>query len=238
MKKTLILAAVAGMACTASAQIGKGSLMAGLDFGISSNNNQYSYTTGGTTTDGQKGSGSNFNLTPNLQYFLAENLSVGIGFGINNGKSDYDYPESGGVKQKSVYKNNGTQFNLFARKYINCGTNFYTFLQLGYSMGNSKSTNEQSSTVVATNTTTTTTTTSENKNNSIGLNLGFAWSITPKILLQGSIGGLSYNSNTQKYNISADGKNYNTYKSSGLNFSLYSSDYPFNLGFAYRLIGN
>jgi len=238
MKKTLILAAVAGMACTASAQIGKGSLMAGLDFGFNSNNTQYSTTNGGTTTDGQKGTGSNFNLTPNLQYFLAENLSVGLGFGINNGKNTYDYPESGGVTQKSINKNNGTQFNLFARKYINCGTNFYTFLQLGYSMYGSKSTNEQSTTVVATNTTTTTTTTSEYNSNSVGLNLGFAWSITPKILLQGSMGGLSYNMYKQKYNISADGKNYNSYKGSGLNFSLYSSDYPFNLGFAYRLSGN
>jgi len=38
MKKTLILAAVASMASSASAQIGKGSLMAGLDFGFSNSN--------------------------------------------------------------------------------------------------------------------------------------------------------------------------------------------------------
>ena len=173
-----------------------------------------------------------------MQYFLAENLSVGVGFGFNSYNNTSDYPENGGVKQKYVNKSNGTQVSLFARKYINCGTNFYTFFQLGYTMGSNKGTNEQSSTVVATNTTTTTTSTSEYNNSSIGLNLGFAWSITPKILLQGNIGGVSYNSYNQKYNISADGKNYNSYKSSGLNFSLYSSDYPFNLGFAYRLIGN
>lgn len=237
MKKTLILAAVAGMACTASAQIGKGSLMTGLDFGVSSNDYEYSATNGGTTTNGQKSTGSNFNLTPNVQYFLAENLSVGLGFGISSGKNTTDYPESGGVTQKSSNKSNGTQFNLFARKYINCGTNFYTFLQLGFSKYGSKSTNEQSTTVVATNTTTTTTSSSEYDNNLIGLNLGFAWSITPKILLQGSMGGLSYEMYTQKYNISADGKNFNSYKGNGLNFSLYSSSYPFNLGFAYRLLG-
>jgi hypothetical protein len=76
-------------------------------------------------------------------------------------------------------------------------------------MNGSKCTNEQSTSVVATNTAITTTT-SEYNNNSIGLNLGFAWSITPKILLHCSMGGLSYNMYKQKYNIGADGKNYNT----------------------------
>lgn len=234
MKKTLIFAAIAGIAFSASAQIGKGSFFAGLDFGISSSNSKGSSTNNNTTTQGNENNYSNMNLGPSIQYFLAENLSVGLSAGINNYKSTNNYPNNAN-KDKYEYTSNGTNFGLFARKYMSCGTNFYTFVGLGLNMGSSKGSNSYSTTV--SNTTTTTKTTSENKNSSAGLNLGFAWFITEKIMFQGSFGALTYNSYKQKYNISEDGKSYQENNGSGFDFSLYSGNYPFSLGFAYRLAG-
>lgn len=234
MKKTLIFAAIAGTALSASAQIGKGSFFAGLDFSYYSNNGKNSSTSNSTTTQGSENKYSYLTLGPSIQYFLAENLSVGLSAGINNNKQTNDYPNNAN-KDKYEYNTNGTTFGLFARKYINCADNFYTFVGLGFDMGSSKGTNSHSTTV--NNAVTTTKTSSEYKNSNVGLNLGFAWFITPKIMFQGSFGALSYSSNKQKYNISEDGKTYQEQNSSGINFSLTSGNYPFSLGFAYRLAG-
>lgn len=234
MKKATFLALIASSAISASAQIGKGSIFAGLDLSYYGSKNDQSTTTNNTTTKENQYKSSYRYIGPSAQYFFAENLSVGLGFGLTSNHRTTEMPQSN-IKENYDYKDRGTDINLFARKYLNCSETFNTFIGLQLDLGSSNGSTIHSTTV--NNVETSVKTSYEYRNNTIGLNLGFAWFVTPKVMFQGSIGALNVNRFKNKYNISSDGKSYDENNGSNFNFSLWSGSYPFNLGFAYRLAG-
>jgi hypothetical protein len=228
MKNIFLTFAISLCVLTASAQIPKGSIFAGLDLSYYSNNSESSNTNGGVTQTNSKYTYSYLNLGPSAQYFVADNFSVGLGVGISNNKNSNENPIS---KDKNSYSSDGTNFNIFARKYLNCGTNFYTFFELKINMSSSKGSQDQFN---GTNSTTTTTK-NEYSNSGGSINVGFAWLLTERLMVQSQFGMIGYSMYTQKTNINAAGDNYNSSKGSGLNFGIFTGDYVFNLGFAYRL---
>jgi hypothetical protein len=228
MKNKIFTIVMALFALTASAQIPKGSLFAGLDMYYQTQNGENSSTNGGVTKTSNKTTYAYLSVGPSAQYFVADNFSVGLGVGINNYKYTNENPNT---KDKNTQNTDGTNFNIFARKYFSCAAAFYTYLDLTISVGSSKGTSDQFD-----GTTSKTTTTKNESSNSGGtINAGFAWLITERVMLQSSFGMLGFNSYTNKNNINAAGDNYSTNKSSYMNFGIFSGNYLFNLGFAYRL---
>lgn len=231
MKKIIITALALTAASSAFAQITKGSLFLGLDLGFGSDKAEYS------TTDPPAGpvvsskyKASYWNVGPTAQYFLADNLSIGLGFSVGRSMSRNDDPQDGDWNES---EQSNTSINLFGRKYFNCAENFYTYgeLNLGIMRGRGEARYYEAPPTDELDV-------FKNESGSSGaaINIGFAWMATPRVMMHGGFGVLGFNSYRSKYNIQENG-DYQEYKGSELNFSLSSGNIPFNLGFAYLLNG-
>jgi hypothetical protein len=230
MKKIFLTMALTAALASASAALPKGSIYVGLNLGYNSRNWDYHSTNGNTTTNTQKVSYTNWSLGPSGQYFLADNVSVGLGFDIYGNKYMTEIPTS---KDKTTQIDNGMGFNIFGRKYFECAETFYTYGELGFGFGSSNGKYE----VYDDGTATTTTTKSEGSDMNAALRIGFAWMATPRVMFQGGFGVLSYMSSNDKTGINAAGDQYSKVKYSGLQLSFTSGSLPFSLGFAYRIAG-
>jgi hypothetical protein len=230
MKKIIVSAFALAITSSAIAQITSGSIFLGLNLGFGSQNYESSSTMGSTTVIDAKVKSSSWNLGPTAQYFFADNMSAGLGFSIGGSRWENRDPSD----NDEVVQTMGTfGLNIFARKYFTCAETFYTFgeLNLGMSSGNGKSEYHDGQS------NTTTTFTNEDRGKSAAINFGFAWMATPRVMMQGSFGVLSFNTFNNRDNINAAGDNYDRWKGSGFNFALSSGNIPFNLGFAYRING-
>ncbi|GAB2459792.1 hypothetical protein GCM10011375_09830 [Hymenobacter qilianensis] len=94
MKKNLFLPLFLSLVfSTAQAQISKGTTLVGGSVGYSQSNSENKYV-GSATSAGQSTTeftSRNLNLNPNVGYFLAENLAVGLSFGFGSGKETGPY---------------------------------------------------------------------------------------------------------------------------------------------------
>lgn len=220
---------VSGMAL---AQIPAGSIYAGASAGFYSNNQKTESSNGGTVTsfdDPYKYSSWNISMGP--QYFVAENLSVGLTLG-RNGYTSTQKSVSGSTTNTSENKSSGGDLGLSLTKYFNLTENLYFTAGLGFNIGSGKGTNTQTSTTGSVSNSVKSE--SENKSMNAGLNFGLAYHISDKIMLMGYVGALTYNSSSNKYNIEANG-DYDQYSNSGIDFGLTTLASAWQFGFAYKL---
>lgn len=106
MKKITIIAAFMALSLGAFAQFTKGSLMVGGSVGFSSDSEK---TKSGSTTT-TNGTLTTFSFTPQVGYFVIDNLSLGAGINL---LSASDKANSGGGKQTA----SSSSFAPFARYY-------------------------------------------------------------------------------------------------------------------------
>lgn len=230
MKKIFATTIAFAALSAAMGQIGKGSLFLGVDLNFYSSNNEQSSTAGGTTTTYGKYSYSYWNFGPSGQYFFADNMAVGLSLGLGQSKSVNENPTN---KDKTTNISKNQSVNLFLRKYWGMSDAFYFFGELKFGMTPGSGSSEMYDGQAAT----TTKFTSKSSSTNIGLNAGLAWMATDKIMFTGSIGMLGWNSYKNKYSINEPGDSYQTSKGSGFGLSFSTGYIPFNLGFAYRIMG-
>lgn len=227
MKTRLFISALL-LAGIAQAQNGikKGSLYSGATFGFSSRNSEYESKNNNVITKGEPSKERSFEFVPEVSYFIADNLAIGAALGINTNR--YEYSSGTGNNQTDyVSKGSGPVIRAYIRKFWNCTENFYTFADAGFSIEREKGSVESTFQNI--------TTKRENEYSYMGLNVrgGLGYHVTPKLILVGQFGLISFYNNKSKTNISGD--DYNLSESSGINFYLSSGYTPFNLGFLYLL---
>ena len=238
MKKQILILSLLASG-TAFAQIPKGSIFGGLTFSVWTEKQEHERKDGNKTTTDEPIKTMSWEVMPEASYFVADNLSIGLGVGMNGYKRT-STSSNATSKTESSYKSGGPAFSIFARKFFPATENFYCFGGFGFDFSSGKGEDEvKTTTTIGTNTTTTTTTIKNKSSNmNIGLNAGLAYNVTPKIMLIGSFGVLSWYSNTYKSNMMddpTDGESYDENKYSGIEFGVNTSYTPFNLGFIYLL---
>jgi outer membrane protein len=141
-------------------------------------------TVGTVTADGPKL--SNFNISPNVGYFIMDNLAVGLRIGYATTKStEKDVPAAG---DETINKTSEFTVSPFARYYMEMGEKAGLFIDGSVDIGSGKGTNEVTSGG--------TTVTNELKMSTFGVNIrpGVYWFITDHIGLEGTFGSLGFNS--------------------------------------------
>lgn len=122
MKKILLAVTVSVFACSADAQIKKGSIFLGGDIGGSTQTTK----SGDITTNKQNG----LNISPVFGKAIKENLVLGVNAGAGIYKNDDPSTPSDEYKTKSY------GVGIFLRKYKNIGASgFYLFAQGGLGVG-------------------------------------------------------------------------------------------------------
>ena len=239
MKKQILILSLLASG-TAFAQIPKGSIFGGLTLSVWTQKHESENKSGNKTTTDEPIKSMSWEVMPEASYFVADNLAIGLGIGMNGYKQTSTSTPNATTKTESSYKSGGPAFSIFARKFFPVTENFYCFGGFGFDFSSGKGEDEEkTTTTLGTNTTTITTTTkSKSTNMGIGLNAGLAYNVTPKIMLIGSFGLLSWYSNTSKTNMEDDptnGESYDLDKYSGIAFGVNTGQTPFNLGFVYLL---
>jgi outer membrane protein len=124
MKKLIFTLCVVLASAGAFAQIGQGTIMIGGSFGANFQTEKYKLS-GNTQTVGKT---TEITLTPQVGYFVIDNLAVGAGISL----ASYSFkPDGGGDKSTST----AFAFQPFGRYYFN---NIFGELALGIGAGNSK----------------------------------------------------------------------------------------------------
>jgi len=179
MKKLLLLAVVTVMGLTASAQTEKGSFVLGGSIG---------YYKDKYTPDNNKL--SSFNIAPSAGYFVADNIAVGLGLGYWQAKYDQNAGTINGGALRATMKEELFSIRPFVRYYKSVSDQFKFFgnLQVPLSFGNIKS----SANYPGTNT---------RKTNAVGASFspGFAYFPTPKLGIEFSVEGITYNDTSYDY---------------------------------------
>ena len=183
MKKLLVLAAFVGVASFANAQTTAGSIMVGGSLGFGSGKSEA--TTSSVTVDGPKITA--FNISPNVGYFIMDNVAVGLRLGYGSQKNTQkDVPAAG---DETVTKQSDFTISPFARYYVSMADKAGLFLDASVDIGSGKTTTDV--------TTGGTTVSNETTDKSFGINVrpGVYWFVTDHIGLEGTFGSLGYNSN-------------------------------------------
>lgn len=235
MKKQLLLLSLF-VATSAMAQEGivKGSIYGGLGLSVYTQKSESESKNGSVTVKQDPVKSMGWEVLPEINYFFMDNMSVGLAVGANGFKRTSSSSQ-GNTTTDNTYKSSGPTINLNLRKFWNCSDNFYTFAGFGVGIANDKG--EDITDTKSNNQTVSVTVKDESKNMNLGLDLGFAYSVTPRVMLMGSFGVLGYYSSTNKYNITENPDAYSQNKSSGIQFALDSRNIPFNLGFLYYING-
>jgi len=222
MKKTFLIFSILSSGLIYS-QIERGTFLLGPSFNYSQNgnNNQPEDPTAYT----QSGKSGAFNSALRLGYFVTNNIAVGVlgGYGssFSNGESKNSSSVNPGYVQKSNSTINLSSFGLFARTYKLFNENrFGFFCQLDgvYQIGNSKTTytDDQSGVSQSSNT----------NGNVTGINLGLrpgvVYFITKRIGIEGMVGNLSYNHQTQQNYSNGQKTSKNSTNTLNTNFGLNS----------------
>lgn len=149
-------------------------------------------------------SSSNYNLGPQLGYFLADGLEAIAGFGFTGSKSD----NGGGFETKS----NGFALNIGIRKYKMIEDNFGIYGGVGFGISSNKTENINPGPPVLT-------TTTENSGMNSGLNAGLTFWPTEHWGLTAGFGVLNY-STTKTKGTSVESSNLRFGLMNGMSFSL------------------
>jgi len=235
MKKQLLLLSLF-VATSAMAQEGivKGSIYGGLGLSVYTQKSESESKNGNVTIKQEPVKSMGWNVLPEVNYFFMDNLSIGLAVGANGYKVTSSSTQ-GNTTIDRTYKAMGPSINLNLRKFWNCTDNFYTFAGFGVNINNNKG--EDVRDTKANNQTISVTEKDESKSMFLGLNLGFAYSVTPRVMLMGTFGVLGYSTNTYKYNMTENPESYDQTKTSGIDFALDNRNIPFNLGFLYYING-
>lgn len=169
MKKLLLsIAVLSGLAFTTQAQTEKGNFILGGSVGFNT-----------SKVDGASKSDVDFNVVPNIGYFLNDNIAIGTGVG-------YKYNKEIGHQQTEAFV-----VAPFGRYYVNLSDQFKFYGQLSVPMefGTAKLVNANGDTGAKLGTTT-----------NIGVNVapGFAFFPTKRIGIEFSVAGLSYDNKQLK----------------------------------------
>ncbi|PKB42935.1 outer membrane protein with beta-barrel domain [Cellulophaga sp. RHA19] len=129
--------------------------------------------------------GFSFGFTPKIGYTIANDLTVGLGIGMDYAKSEENYND-----EESTNKSLGYIINPFIRKNFGAGKNLSLFLQAEgrYSLYERKDSNSDSYE-------------DPQKKIFIGLRPGLNYFLSNKIALEATIGSLGYNYSSYKYRI-------------------------------------
>lgn len=145
-------------------------------------------------------------LSPEISYFISNNISVGLGGEYGKSKSEFNYVENSGEQKQTQYG-----FNAFGRYYFNPEKRFAFFGELN--LGYSKFEDENGSDYA-------------NRTYQAAVKGGFNYFITENFLFTSNVGILSYSVTEMNYNITEDDTRKN------FNFELNISQVT--LGLAYR----
>lgn len=112
------------------AQIGQGTLMLGGSLGFNSTGEQTTTITNPSAPDVKTPSFSNWNFSPRVGYFLADNLAVGIDLSLGQ---TYRGTATSGSNNEN-YSSFDLGIGVFGRYYVGISDNFYFFGQanIGY----------------------------------------------------------------------------------------------------------
>ncbi len=173
MKKLLFsLIAVTGFTLSSNAQTEKGTLALGGRINYS--NEKYEYT------NSSEGKYTSFNLTPQVHYFIKNDLALGLSVGYSQYKEDKDYI--------------GKEFSIApsVRKYYNLGSQFKAFAEIAvpFYFGNEKDLDNNNKV-----------TTKNYDENGFGIYLspGVAFFASKNIAIELQLDGLYYESETREY---------------------------------------
>lgn len=183
MKRIVILMLVAMASFKGFSQISQGSVVVGGEFSISASKEKREQN--GNTDEGP--SRTYFSIIPNVEFFLADNLSAGIGLGykLNRSKS-----ESG--SSEIISKNGMITVAPYLKKYFSLGDRAYFYGQAIASFGFGKQTTE-------TKFSSTTMSVEENTSNfSIGVVPGFRYDVSDKVALEAGVGFLGFSQDVEK----------------------------------------
>lgn len=180
----------------------KAQIFVGGALGFSST--KMSSTTGSTTTE--LGKISSYNFSPEVGYYLSENLAIGLGFGVGNTKTTTP------ITTTSNSVNDQTNWNIrpFARYTLLKTGGFGFFGEGALSFGGSSSETTNGSTTTDGPSTTTI---------SIGLFPGITYDLSDKVALIAKVGALSYATNKSKIT-TGTGAGASTTETSTPNFTL------------------
>lgn len=229
MKKTIILVSLfLSVQSFAQEAFKKGNFYAGVYLDLSSDKNQAESKVGSTTVEQDPVKNMNFTFNPEFSYFIIDNLALGLNVGFQTMKEERT--NNGQIKTEITDKASGPVFGLYGRKYWSCTDNLSTFAGIGFNLSLLNGSVESKANNV------TTKTESKYTNRSLGLNAGFAYSVSQRVLLLGSFAILSFYSNIYKSQIVGDDYNQNKY--SGFSLDINNRSIPFNMGFIYLLNPN
>lgn len=184
MKRNIIILLLAAIfPLKAFNQISQGSIVVGGSLSLSVSNEKTEQD--GDTEDGP--TTTHFSLIPDFEYFLADNLSVGLGIGYS-----LDRSKSEGANTETIYKDGTFLVNPYIKKYFSLGDRAYFYGQAILGLGFGKETNEVKAGTI-------TTSVEENYNTfSLGIVPGFKFDVTEKIGLEAGIGYVGYVNHTYK----------------------------------------
>lgn len=187
MKKVLIGLVFIVMTGAINAQYDAGKILAtgGIHFSTNSPKTEMKVGSNTTTADGIKT--TDFGINLGAGYFIADNLAVGLGIGLDNSKSTYETTST-----EYTSTDNIISVAPFARYYIPYSDQFAFFGQLSVGLGFGTSKYETK--------TGSTTTTQESSINlmAIGITPGFSYMMTERVALEMRYGFLGYTSSTIK----------------------------------------
>lgn len=162
-----------------NAQYSAGSLSVGGSFMLWFQNPKTE--TSNQTIDGTKT--TDFTILPSVEYFFADDLSVGAGIGY-----DLNRQKTVNGTTTTTNKTGIFYFEPFVRKYFKMGDRFCFFGQGGFTWGTGNFTSEVSNS----NTNTTVSTKYARSSFSIGISPGISFSVSDKVTLESSFGFLGY----------------------------------------------
>jgi hypothetical protein len=229
MKKIALVVFALFIMLGSYAQIGKGSFMLTGSVACSSYND--SRCDSSSAYDIKQ---TNFNVSPGIGFFAANNLAVGLGieYFSSSGSSSYNNTFGNNYSNtKSTSTRRGLEFSPFASYYLRLSDNAYisATATFGYQMLLSYSNKYE------TQSTSTYTMHEINDVDSYEINAsllpGLVYFLNQKLALKASIGGLFYNySYFKNKNVSYD--NYEKNSSTGLNFNM--SSISFGIQYFFR----
>jgi hypothetical protein len=183
MKRIVFIILILVAPLKAFSQISSGSVIVGGEFSLSLSKDKSEQ--GGNTDDGP--ARTYFSIIPNVEYFLADNLSAGIGIGykLNRSKSENSTTEI-------ISKDGLFTIAPYLKKYFSLGDKAYFYGQAIASFGFGKETTETKSSSM-------TISVEENSSNfSIGIVPGFRYDISDKVGLEAGVGFFGFSQDVDK----------------------------------------
>ena len=203
MKKMILSAAFVVAALGANAQSGSWYIGGSLGFGSSKDKVDIS----GTVLDGA--SRTNWNFSPEIGTFLSDNVQLGVAFNLAGSKLEYNNI------RKEIRSTTQTGATLYARYFFGDG-NFRPFLGANVSVLPGSSDHTIASVTTSTKT----------MDMGANLNAGFAYAISSRVAVVGSVAALGFNNSTATL-----GNTKSTTTDYGFNVNTLNN--PFNIGVYY-----